>query len=325
VDVEVSVYAWPTLAIASEARLGFDATGDDTWLQLVLSSAHGAVMRVFPGFSEEFAVFTQPSVDRVARFTAEESLPLGPGVFSSDERHAAFLVMHWWSARDDRLVRRRAESILWATLHLVHLRDHRSSEHPVLVRLPPDWRPGEELEDAAFRLARDPRTMRFEEDGTLVFDLPWGGQVRVSVPPPPEGILAPAPLSTPESMLDRIRANAALVISLASKELGQDVGFDEAGVRWLDGFIQRQHDHGDPAIRTGLTQTLGSYLGECVLQCFGGSWAEDADGRLGVRFSEGNYAFPFAKVEKQLSNGAEDSVLSFFRAIPLVFKIHGRS
>jgi hypothetical protein len=39
-----------------------------------------------------------------------------------------------------------------------------------------------------------------------------------------------------------------------------------------------------------------------------------------VRFDEKNWAFPFAKVAKQIENGREDSVLAFFDAIPLVFK-----
>ena len=48
-------------------------------------------------------------------------------------------------------------------------------------------------------------------------------------------------------MVGRTRANADLVVSVAAKQLGEAVGYDEAGVRWLDGYIQRQHQKGNPS------------------------------------------------------------------------------
>ena len=119
-------------------------------------------------------------------------------------------------------------------------------------------------------------------------------------------------------MVDRIRANAELVVSVAAQQLGEAVGYDEAGVRWLDGYIQRQHEHGNLANRDGLVSTLGSFLGECIVHSFGGAWAE-VDGSWCVRFDDRNAAYPFAKVGKHLEHGAEDSVLSFFTLIPVVF------
>ncbi len=124
------------------------------------------------------------------------------------------------------------------------------------------------------------------------------------------------------SMVDRIRANAQLVLTVARDQLDTEVGFDEAGVRWLDGYIQRQHEQGNPANREGLASTLGSYLGECIIESYGGAWAE-VDGSWCVRFDERNAACPFAKVGKQLEYGAEDSVLSFFTLIPVLFRRRG--
>jgi hypothetical protein len=117
------------------------------------------------------------------------------------------------------------------------------------------------------------------------------------------------------TMVGLIRANAALVVSVVSDQLHEELGYDAAGVRWLDGYVQRQHEQGDPSIRDGLVGTLGSYLGECIVRSFGGEWAE-VDGEWGVRFDERSVAFPFVKVRKHLENGREDSVLSFFSAIP---------
>ncbi|WP_437281108.1 hypothetical protein WME90_11290 [Sorangium sp. So ce375] len=125
-------------------------------------------------------------------------------------------------------------------------------------------------------------------------------------------------MSDDKSVLMKIRANAALVLKVARDELGQDVDYDLAGVSWLDGFIQRQHEQGREEQRDGLVSTLGSYLGECVVQTFGGEWAEK-DGSWCVRFDDRNAVFPFAKVAKHLESGAGDSVLSFFTLIPVVF------
>lgn len=121
-------------------------------------------------------------------------------------------------------------------------------------------------------------------------------------------------------MIESIKQNAELVISVASSELDVEVGFDLPGVEWLDGYISRQHEHGDPANRDGLVSTLGSYFGECIIQSYGGQWAQ-LDGDWAVRFDEKNAVFPFSKVSKHLENGPEDSVLSMFTTIPLVFKL----
>jgi hypothetical protein len=123
-------------------------------------------------------------------------------------------------------------------------------------------------------------------------------------------------------MEERLRANARLVFSIATEKLGVAIGYDETGVRWLDGYIQRQHQSGNAADHAGLISTLGSFLGECIIHSFGGSWAL-VDESWGVRFDSENVVFPFAKVAKQLDRGSEDSVLSFFSIIPMIFKLKG--
>jgi hypothetical protein len=126
------------------------------------------------------------------------------------------------------------------------------------------------------------------------------------------------------STLQALDANAGLVLSAARDQLGQTIGYDDAGVKWLDGYVQRLHERGDPAIWDGLVDTLGSYLGKCIIETYGGSWGQ-VEGRWCVVFDENNIASPFTKIEKQLTNGSVDSVYSFFTVIPLVFKdvLHG--
>ena len=122
---------------------------------------------------------------------------------------------------------------------------------------------------------------------------------------------------TPE---ETIRANAQLVIDRIS-ERHTPIGYNRESVEWLDGFIERARSTAN-ASSDGiekLVEVLGSYLGECVIHTYGGTWKERED-EWGVFFDDSNAVFPFNKVRKQFKNGGEDSILSFFEIIPEVFK-----
>ncbi|HEX6045389.1 MAG TPA: hypothetical protein VFZ22_12940 [Pyrinomonadaceae bacterium] len=65
---------------------------------------------------------------------------------------------------------------------------------------------------------------------------------------------------------------------------------------------------------------FGSFLGECIIRCYGGTWKQDESRVWCVAFDDKNAAFPFAKVAKQMDNGLEDGIASFFNVMPLIFK-----
>src|SRR5437867_1704433 len=118
------------------------------------------------------------------------------------------------------------------------------------------------------------------------------------------------------SMPEKLRANAALVVRTVRENLDTELTFDQAGVEWIDGYINRLRECSAADERSGLISTLGSFVGECIIRTFGGSWAEK-DGRWGVQ-TKRVWACPFAKIEKQFENGPEDSVASFFTCIPIL-------
>lgn len=105
-----------------------------------------------------------------------------------------------------------------------------------------------------------------------------------------------------------------------SQVCGFTFGYDAQSVAWLDGYIERQRARAEitEELINGLVNALGSYLGECVIQSYGGYWEEEA-GQWRVSFDDENAVYPFAKVAKQFNNGSEDSIRSFFETIPLVF------
>ena len=120
-------------------------------------------------------------------------------------------------------------------------------------------------------------------------------------------------------MPDKLRADADLVVRTVRENLGAHLTFDQAGVDWVDGYINRVRGNFAADKRSGLVGALGSFVGECIIRTFGGAWAEE-DGRWGVRVSDRIWACPYAKIEKRFENGPEDSVASFFRCIPLLDK-----
>ena len=125
-------------------------------------------------------------------------------------------------------------------------------------------------------------------------------------------------------MEEKIRQNAELVVKQLTEVSGFAFGYDARSVAWLDGYIERQRARADitEELVNGLVNVFGSYLGECVIKCYGGCWEEEA-GQWRVSFDGENAAYPFAKVRKQFQNGAGDSIKSFFEVIPTVFSPAG--
>lgn len=117
---------------------------------------------------------------------------------------------------------------------------------------------------------------------------------------------------SPEEM---IRANAEMVLSVARREYDPDIGFDAAGVRWLDGYIQGLVEKGNVDASEELCDNLGSFLGTCLIATYGGTWQDTEHGWAVVM--DGDLAvFPFNKVLKHLTEGSGDSVLSLFNTVP---------
>ena len=122
-------------------------------------------------------------------------------------------------------------------------------------------------------------------------------------------------------MEDKIKENARLVIEQMRQIGGFEFGLDPESVEKLDDYIQIQRVGSDlsPDSIRNYVNLFGSYLGECIIFCYGGYW-EKEEGRWRVSFDENNAVYPFAKVQKQFDNGAGDSIKSFFDTIPVIFK-----
>jgi hypothetical protein len=126
---------------------------------------------------------------------------------------------------------------------------------------------------------------------------------------------------TRSDMEAKIKANAELVIKQLGPLSSLDFGFNAASIAWVDEFLERQRLRPDLDGNTidGLVNTIGSFLGESIIRCYGGRW-QNSSGEWAVYFDGQNAVFPFGKVKKQLTNGPEDSIKNFFEQIPVLFQ-----
>jgi hypothetical protein len=119
-------------------------------------------------------------------------------------------------------------------------------------------------------------------------------------------------------MEEQIKTLAQNLINTLSETLGVALNYDRASVEWLDGYIERVRPNLEEAAIQGIANSIGAFLGECIIANYGGQWRA-GEGTWGVYFDEENAAYPFAKAYKHLLNGSGDSILSFYNTISVVF------
>ena len=114
---------------------------------------------------------------------------------------------------------------------------------------------------------------------------------------------------------EMIAANARLVIETMSGAAGFDLGYDEASLGWVSGFIDRQREGwlADGSAEK-MRSILGSYAGAVVIAQHGGAWVQD-DGGLAVEVREGFRMYPLNKVGKHIEHGEEDAIIGWYQVI----------
>jgi hypothetical protein len=118
-------------------------------------------------------------------------------------------------------------------------------------------------------------------------------------------------------LVELIKKNAQLVVDRLGRLNDVNFGLNRESVAWVEGFIERQRARPgfDSTTVNNLVNTLGSFLGECIIANAGGSWRwSDEDQTWSVAFSDNSHASPFVKVRKLFANGLEggESILSFY-------------
>ena len=100
-----------------------------------------------------------------------------------------------------------------------------------------------------------------------------------------------------------------------------EIKYDGDGVKFLEGFIERNKSVIAEEEWNGLINSCGAFLGQCIIENYGGQWLEEPDGNVTIAFDDDNKVYPFSKVMKQFENGLEDSIHSMFTIIPIVYSL----
>jgi hypothetical protein len=100
-----------------------------------------------------------------------------------------------------------------------------------------------------------------------------------------------------------------------------NIKYNAKGVKFLEGFIERNKTQIEKEEWNGLINSCGAFLGQSIIENYGGKWIKEESEQICIAFDEKNKVFPFSKVSKQFENGLEDSIYSMFSILPTVYKI----
>jgi len=106
------------------------------------------------------------------------------------------------------------------------------------------------------------------------------------------------------------RSNAVHVVRLAWSTHPQ-IGFDRAGVAWLDDYIGFSAPLLEGDLADEFVAIMGCFYGECLIEEFGGRWDWSGD-LLGVRTDGLGFTYPFSAVARRLRLGEEGSLTVAF-------------
>lgn len=131
-------------------------------------------------------------------------------------------------------------------------------------------------------------------------------------------------MSDERSIPEQLRGNADVAVSTVREHFGVALTFDQAGIEWIDGYINRSRDRilADEDNLVATINVLAAFVGEAIIRTFGGRWVE-REGEWCVQVNEAIWACPFAKVAKQFKNGPKESVAGYFTLIPTLMSLPG--
>ena len=110
-------------------------------------------------------------------------------------------------------------------------------------------------------------------------------------------------------------------VNIFKEHFGIDLNKDSESIKYLSEFITVKSSEFELEEQEAWLNLIGAFLGQAIINVYGGSWIEidtpnayDRDFELSnpcVELHDGSVCFPFARVQKQLKNGEENSIYSY--------------
>lgn len=131
----------------------------------------------------------------------------------------------------------------------------------------------------------------------------------------------PAPVQQPNKLSDDIRASTRWVI-LALLSSGYKADLAVESMREIDRFFDEQNtpDGILSKNRGTILFSIGCYIGESIINNFGGCWITDdndpqGEMNIAVKLLDGTTLFPVQRCMKRYQNGADDSIYAYVYAL----------
>lgn len=131
----------------------------------------------------------------------------------------------------------------------------------------------------------------------------------------------PAPVQQPNKLSDDIRASTQWII-MAMLSSGYKADLTVESMREIDRFFDEQNtpDGILSKNRGTILFSLGCYIGETIINNFGGCWITDdndpqGEMNIAVKLPDGTTLFPVQRCMKRYQNGMEDSIYAYVYAL----------
>ncbi len=87
----------------------------------------------------------------------------------------------------------------------------------------------------------------------------------------------------------------------------------EAGLQEVEFYLDKMPE----GVQQAHVPLVGAYLGQCMIDNYGGEWVKDVSGTWAVQFSQGNMAFPLVSVQDYVNDpNAGDSFAAVYGRLP---------
>ena len=114
-----------------------------------------------------------------------------------------------------------------------------------------------------------------------------------------------------EAEIATMLSNAEKFRQVMKETVEVELDYGIEGVRWTDGFINRNRERWSSETSNTYLFAIGSYLGESMRRTLKGKWVRHEEFGPGILHGTG-IDFPFTKTQKQIRGGDGDSILSMF-------------
>lgn len=125
--------------------------------------------------------------------------------------------------------------------------------------------------------------------------------------------------SSSNSQLKSIEALSEQAILFSSTLDQQNIKYDCSfeGLLSIEQYLESLTIYEQSTLR----DQTASYLGECIIKSYGGTWEKQKETGWAIKFAEETYVFPFSSVQQHIENPETDSFSSLYSMIPILIEI----